>query len=378
MEATPQPRDENDLFLLFGPGVGHRVGRWGRVPEVRTNQQSSRIAADPSWSRRGTDLPDVRGLVAAGARMSGVQSQVMSIVGWQKHYENNRSRDLKRPEWLPLPNSFDGRGYMELCDHPAGMSHYGAWCMLLAAASRMPIRGLLVSDSGHPLTLKDVARMTRGSLRVFAEALPRLVEIGWIEMLEEEKARKIASNNAAAGSSTDDRDGTNKDAMLQEGAGIPHPSRTILPLKGKWNRNKNSSGSGGGPPPDDPPPPPDPEDITTPPQPAAAPSPHGLPARDFRSLTLGDFEASHPILLVYREDRDRAQTLFLLYGWELLHEGIVELTPIARARPPNKRRVLVSEIANWLGNNCKLLAQDYRNAGLPVPPGTQETANGPA
>ncbi len=35
-------------------------------------------------------------------------SPVYSVVDWSKNYENNRTRELKRMTWLPLPNSFDG------------------------------------------------------------------------------------------------------------------------------------------------------------------------------------------------------------------------------------------------------------------------------
>lgn len=146
------------------------------------------------------------------------------IKGWSTHYENNRSRELKRPEWLPLPNSFEGRGYMELCDNPAGMSHYGAWCMLLAAASRMPTRGLLVADSGAPLSIKDIARMTRGSAKVFEEALPRLLAIGWVEETEHVNDGLIMCSDAS-GVSADGRDGVHDPSS---GATIPQASRTPM------------------------------------------------------------------------------------------------------------------------------------------------------
>lgn len=156
------------------------------------------------------------------------------IKGWDKHYENNRSRELRRPEWLPLPNTFDGRGYMELCDHPAGMSHYGAWCMLLAAASRMPTRGLLVTDSGHPLSVKDIARMTRGSAKAFDEALPRLIAIGWIEEVEIQDDAAHA-DTAAESAGNPVRLGSEDADTSQHGAGIPQPCAAKVRLNGKGN-----------------------------------------------------------------------------------------------------------------------------------------------
>lgn len=158
--------------------------------------------------------------------------KAIRIKSWDRHYENNRSRELKRPEWLPLPNKFDGTGFMELLDHPAGMSHYGAWCLLLGAASRMPVRGLLVTDSGRTMTAKDLARMTRGSTRCFEEALPRLIAIGWVE--EVEHVSQCNSNDnaqpVASGADADGQDGAEKS---QPSAGIPQRGATLVRLKEK-------------------------------------------------------------------------------------------------------------------------------------------------
>ena len=148
------------------------------------------------------------------------------IKNWNTHYENNRSRDLKRADWFPCPNGTDGTGFMELMDHPAGMSHYGAWILLLGASSRMPVRGLLVSDSKKPLTLKDLARMSRGSFDVFTEAMSRILAIGWVEEIPDEEAvsHYIAATTVLemkTDAPADQRHGAGKS---QAGAAIPHQS----------------------------------------------------------------------------------------------------------------------------------------------------------
>jgi len=47
----------------------------------------------------------------------------------------------------------------------------------------MPIRGLLVSDSGRPLSPEDMAEETRFPAELFEFALPEFCkpEIGWLE-----------------------------------------------------------------------------------------------------------------------------------------------------------------------------------------------------
>ena len=50
----------------------------------------------------------------------------------------------------------------------------------------MPKRGLLVSDSGKPLTAKNIAFRTRFPVAIFELALTELCkpEIGWIERID--------------------------------------------------------------------------------------------------------------------------------------------------------------------------------------------------
>jgi hypothetical protein len=104
----------------------------------------------------------------------------IEIVDWDQHYENNRTRELKQMQWVPMPNRHDGDGYTELLDHPNGSSHFGAWCALVQVASRCDPRGTLLRDSAVPHNEASLARMTRIPIKVWQEALPRLASIGWI------------------------------------------------------------------------------------------------------------------------------------------------------------------------------------------------------
>jgi uncharacterized phage protein (TIGR02220 family) len=105
----------------------------------------------------------------------------IEIVDWDKHYENNRTRELKQMQWVPIPNRQDGDGYTELLDHKNGPSHFGAWCALVQVASRCDPRGTLLRDSAVPHDEASLARMTRIPFEVWKEALPRLLSIGWIK-----------------------------------------------------------------------------------------------------------------------------------------------------------------------------------------------------
>jgi hypothetical protein len=104
----------------------------------------------------------------------------IQIVDWGKHYENNRTRELKKMTWVPMPNRHDGDGYTKLLDHPNGPAHFGAWCALIEVASRCDVRGTLQSSGGKPLDCASLARMTHIPTAVWSDVLPRLLSIGWI------------------------------------------------------------------------------------------------------------------------------------------------------------------------------------------------------
>ena len=48
--------------------------------------------------------------------------RIYKISGWDKHFENNRTRELKFLSWVPFPNKHDGDGYTELMDHKDGVT----------------------------------------------------------------------------------------------------------------------------------------------------------------------------------------------------------------------------------------------------------------
>ena|ERR1035438_1269164 len=101
------------------------------------------------------------------------------IRDWHEHFENNRTRDMKRMGWVPIPNRMDGAGYTELLDHPNGAAHLGAWLAIVEIASRRDVRGTLPQEGAEiPQALARISRIPAG---VFEEVLPRLLKIQWIE-----------------------------------------------------------------------------------------------------------------------------------------------------------------------------------------------------
>lgn len=127
-------------------------------------------------------------------------SVLYRIRDWDRHFENNRTRGLKKLSWVPMPVKHDGDGYTELLDHPAGAAHFGAWCALVEVAGKCAERGTLLRDTAEPHNSATLSRLTRIPASVWDEALPRLVKIGWLEEvtpIRQEGAALVPQEGAA-------------------------------------------------------------------------------------------------------------------------------------------------------------------------------------
>lgn len=148
------------------------------------------------------------------------------IKDWHSTFENNRSRELKRLDWVPVPNTMDTGGYIELVEeHPNGAAHFGAWMAIVEIASRQKTRGMLPQlPAGIPHSDAAIARLLSRISRipaiVFMELLPRLLDpnIGWIEQADQiQHDASIKEEKPSARTAT----------IPHEGAGIPHDDATI-------------------------------------------------------------------------------------------------------------------------------------------------------
>ena len=132
------------------------------------------------------------------------------IRDWNVIFENNRTRELKRMEWVPVPNKMDGSGYRELIDHENGAAHLGAWYAILEISSRQAkeLRGTIPQESAaqrgdipqdDAATCRCLARISGLPAKIFMEVLPRLLLIGWLEEVQTVRNlrdRKITHNPA--------------------------------------------------------------------------------------------------------------------------------------------------------------------------------------
>lgn len=116
------------------------------------------------------------------------------IRNWSTIFENNRSRELKRMEWVPVPNRHDGDGFTDLLSRDNGIALFGAWVLMLQVASKCDDRGTLArqnpaggcDDVRLPHTAESLARITRCPVDVMRKAITVCLEIGWIEAISME------------------------------------------------------------------------------------------------------------------------------------------------------------------------------------------------
>lgn len=108
----------------------------------------------------------------------------LRVRDWDSLYENHRSRELKKLEYVPVKNKMDGDGYSFLLEHKNGAAHLGAWVAILQIASRCKDRGLLVGSDGCPYDTAALSRISRIPKKIFDEVIPRLIDgCKWLESL---------------------------------------------------------------------------------------------------------------------------------------------------------------------------------------------------
>ncbi len=146
---------------------------------------------------------------------------LLRVHDWDRPYENNRSRDLDRTSWVPMPNDLAEDTYVELVSHGDGAAHLGVWHAVLMVASRSRPRGVLMREDGREHTAESLSLLTRLAKPIVETAIERLLTIGLLETRASKPRVKnqLASHPSAARSHAGAA-GSHQDAV--EGKGIEH------------------------------------------------------------------------------------------------------------------------------------------------------------
>jgi hypothetical protein len=154
--------------------------------------------------------------------MSQSPGPVLRVRDWDRLYENNRSRDLKRTDWFPAPNDLSADGYVDLVTHPDGAAHLGVWHAVLMVASRAKHRrGVLVKEDGRPHTTHSLAGVTRLPEAVVGIAISRLLEIGLL-LITDSEAPKTNNLSPHPGAGNPHAPASKPQDTAAEGKGTEH------------------------------------------------------------------------------------------------------------------------------------------------------------
>lgn len=171
---------------------------------------------------------------------------VLRIKDWDKHFENNRTRELKKMTWVPFPNKQDGDGYTDLMSHLDGVAHFGCWIAICQVASKCDPRGTLLRDNPalgcdpdkhpqkRPHDTASLSRMTRVPEEILKKAIDRLIIIGWLETYEIPAPK--CDPSTAEGCALPEGNGT-------EGKGIS-TGKSTPPVNNFPSQDKNPTGTG--------------------------------------------------------------------------------------------------------------------------------------
>jgi hypothetical protein len=169
----------------------------------------------------------------------------LQVRDWNTHFENNRTRELKNLSWFPAPNHYDGYGYTELMDHENGPSHYAAWLCIVGIASKCDVRGTLLrkgpNGTSIPHDERSFSRITRIGIDVFEEAIPRLIQIGWLERIPLPDNDIDEIPQVGAGLSQDDA-GIPQDVAPRVRAGACVGACAGAPAEGKEGKGTEGKG----------------------------------------------------------------------------------------------------------------------------------------
>lgn len=111
------------------------------------------------------------------------------VKNWDEHFENNRTREMKKMGWVPVPNKHDGESYKRIMQENDGIVIYGCWHLILQVASKTQARGTLLRDDRTPITADAMAIRTGWSIvKDFERALQFLSspEIAWLEVVTQD------------------------------------------------------------------------------------------------------------------------------------------------------------------------------------------------
>jgi hypothetical protein len=127
-------------------------------------------------------------------------SALLAITDWPE-YEFGDFKRLKNRAWYPKRIAHDGLKYKTIMRAERGHEVYLAFTLLEQIAAKSSTPGVICDSKGNALTPNDLYIITECPAEVFAYAIPKLLEVGWMKDLNgtPENAGKNPGNSEIAG-----------------------------------------------------------------------------------------------------------------------------------------------------------------------------------
>lgn len=171
------------------------------------------------------------------------------IIDWQKHFENNKSREREACTWVKMPNKQDGMGLQRILAEPDGAALFGIWCLILQKCSRQrsPRFGWLTDDGnehGEPWDLTDLAFQWRQDQAILLRAIdvfcsPR---IGWMQRLADPARTPVITRGCPPGARQAPESARQRSESARQTTSGGHLEAEKCPLKKEEKEGRKTGG----------------------------------------------------------------------------------------------------------------------------------------
>ncbi|MBI1309667.1 hypothetical protein GC176_00025 [bacterium] len=129
----------------------------------------------------------------AEERLDQYREREFRVRRWDELFEVAQTRKIKGVlKWVAVVVKHDGKGFHRLIEGPNGAARFGVWILIVQVAAKCATRGVLADEDG-PLSIEDLSLKTGCPIVSFLDALPTLLSIGWLEMVDADEWTDDAS-----------------------------------------------------------------------------------------------------------------------------------------------------------------------------------------
>ncbi len=110
----------------------------------------------------------------------------ITIIEWEKHFENSQSKRWETIRWVPIPNK-QGLGYKKIMQQKNGAEIFGCWIAIIECASRQKPRGIIT------MSIEDLSLETMINTATLYESIKYLSDkLNWL-CVDSEQTKSVPS-----------------------------------------------------------------------------------------------------------------------------------------------------------------------------------------